>query len=243
MKNNTLRAFSQSDISKSYDDLFLEEGRLRDTDAFYQWILDKLVSNNNGTLLDVACGEGVLLKLAEKKGVKCYGVDISMQGIKLALTRTRLKCVGVANGEKLPFSDDSFDYVTNVGSLEHFLNPRSGLEEMVRVLRPEGLVALVLPNSYYLVDIIWQVWRTGYGPSHRQQLERFATYREWWDFIESCGLHVIKAYKYNLIFPRSMEDIRWYRKHPRKIFNLIVSPLIPFNLSNHFLYICRKEKG
>lgn len=243
MKSNRIQDLTISDLSHTYDQLFQEEGRLRDTDSFYQWVLNKLLLRGEGNLLDVACGEGVLLMLAEKMGLQCTGIDVSMQGAILAKNRSATKNIAMANGEQLPFASGSFDYVTNIGSLEHFINPAAGLAEIGRVLRSTGLVALVLPNSYYLVDIIWHVWRTGYSASHRQPLERFATFREWWDFIERSGLRVVKAYKYNLIFPHSLEDARWYRMHPRKLLNLIISPFIPFNLSNHFLYICRKEAG
>lgn len=243
MKLKQDQSFSVADLSKSYDVLFQEEGRLRDTDAFYQWVLKKISIDSGSVLLDVACGEGVLLHYAEKLGLLCFGIDLSLQGALLAYTRTRKKGVAVADGEKLPFSNESFDCITNIGSLEHFLYPEIGLEEMYRVLRPNGTAALILPNSYYLVDIFWHVWRTGYSVSHRQPLERFASFREWWDLIERSGLRIVKAYKYNLLFPHSPEDFRWYRQHPRKLLNLLFSPFIPFNLSNHFLYVCRKDMG
>ena len=111
---------------------------------------------------------------------------------------------------------------------------------MRRVLRPEGRAALVLPNSYYLADIFWHVWRTGYSVSHHQPLERFATFGEWSDLIRGGGLEVVKAYKYNFRFPRSAEDWRWYRQHPKKMLYLLIAPFTPFNLSYHFLFICKR---
>jgi ubiquinone/menaquinone biosynthesis C-methylase UbiE len=232
-----------SDISSSYDELFKEKGRLRDTETFYQWILNKLIVRREGSLLDIACGEGILLMLAEKIGLQCHGIDLSRHGALLAINRTKTKNIVIGNGEQLPYPSNSFDYVTNIGSLEHFLDPMVGLEEIGRVMRSTGIAALILPNSYYLVDIIWQVWRTGYSVSHKQLIERFASYHEWGDFIEMSGLHIVKAYKYNIFFPRSLDDLRWYRQHPRKLLNLLYSPYIQFNLSNHFLYVCRKGVG
>jgi ubiquinone/menaquinone biosynthesis C-methylase UbiE len=243
MKLKQDRVFTVKEISKSYDELFQEAGRLRDTDAFYQWVLKKINVISGNRLLDVACGEGILLQFAENYGLHCIGIDLSMQGARLAYARTRTKMIAVGDGEKLPFPDESFDYVTNIGSLEHFLNPKLGLDEMFRVLTQNGTATLILPNSYYLIDIFWHVWRTGYSVSHRQPLERFAAFREWGDLIEQSGFRIVGAYKYNLLFPRSLEDIKWYRQHPRKLLNLIFSPFIPFNLSNHFLYVCRKAKG
>ncbi len=241
MKINKIENLTQNDISHIYDEMFLEEGRLRDTDAFYSWVLNRLAPDQGSTLLDVACGEGLLVKAVHKRGIIAFGVDLSAQATILAQNRLGSAVVSIANGERLPFRDECFDFVTNIGSLEHFINPSVGISEMVRVLKPNGRAALVLPNSYYLVDLIWQVWRTGYGPSHRQPLERFATFREWWEFLEEFGLRVIKAYKYNFCFPRSRADWQWYQSHPKKILNLILAPFVPFNFSNHFLYICSRE--
>jgi ubiquinone/menaquinone biosynthesis C-methylase UbiE len=232
---------TQNEIAHIYNDLFKEQGRLRDTDAFYSWVLNRLAPVAGTRLLDVACGEGLFVSAARKKKIKGIGIDLSNQGISLAHKRLGLSVVSIANGEHLPFANQSFDFVTNIGSLEHFLDPLLGIYEMVRVLKQNGQAAIVLPNSYYLVDILWQVWRTGYSASHRQPLERFASFREWWDFLEDGGLEVKKAYKYNFCFPRSKADLQWYQQHPKKILNLLAAPFIPFNLSNHFLYICSRR--
>ena len=139
-----------------------------------------------------------------------------------------------------PFPSSTFDYVTNLGSLEHFKDPFVGLSEMYRVLKPNGKAVILLPNSYYLVDIIWTVLRTGNPPSHEQQIERFATYREWQNQIENSHFQILEAYKYNFCFPKSVRDLQWYFQRPRKILNLMVAPFIPFHLSYSFLFILSK---
>jgi hypothetical protein len=53
-------------------------------------------------------------------------------------------------------------------------------------------------------------------------------------------LEVVRGYKYNFRFPRSASDWGWYRRHPRKFLNLLLAPVTPFNLSYHFLFICRR---
>jgi ubiquinone/menaquinone biosynthesis C-methylase UbiE len=240
MKKLEKTFLSAQEISAAYDRLFETRGALRDSDIFYRWVLNQLAPHPGQRLLDVACGEGILLKFARAHGLHPIGIDLSPKGAQLAQAFVEEKIISIANGEALPFADGSFDLVTNLGSLEHFLQPIKGVQEICRVMDPGGLAAIFLPNSYYLVDIVWHVMRTGYSVSHRQPLENFATFREWWDFLESGGLRVIKAIKYNYIFPRSTNDWQWFRQHPRKLLNLLAAPFIPFNLSNHFLYICRR---
>jgi len=241
MKISAKPGLTSRDISLAYDEFFKQKGLLRDSDTYYRWVLSKISFRPGQRVLDVACGEGLLVKFAREQGLIAVGIDLSLQGTILAREFVNDTIITQANGEELPFASESFDIVTNLGSLEHFQDAETGLKEMIRVLRPGGQAVTVLPNSYYLVDILWEVWRTGYGVSHKQPLERFASFGEWREFIQRSGLRVIKAYKYNFCFPRSSADWAWYRQHPRKLLNLLVSPFIPFNLSNHFLYVCSRD--
>ena len=159
MKFRDSPKITPEDLSDSYDKIFEGSHRLRDTDSFYRWILKKLNPIAHQRLLDIGCGEGILVDFAHKLGLISIGMDISASGIKIAQLGTGSKRFALANGENLPFGENSFDYITNIGSLEHFINPLTGVREMRRVLHPDGLAAIVLPNGYYLADIIWNIWR------------------------------------------------------------------------------------
>jgi len=235
------RQVTAEDLSRAYDEIYSHPGRMGDSDALYHWVLDRLAASPGKTLLDVGCGEGRLIRIAGERGLIPFGIDLSPIGVSTARITVGREIITLGNGERLPFPDCSFDYLTNIGSLEHFPNPDNGLQEMRRVLKDTGMAALLLPNSYYLADILWHVWRTGYGPSHKQVLERFATYREWYDFIASNGFKVIRAFKYNFRFPRSKADLDWYLRNPGKMLYLALAPFVPFNLSNHFLYLCTRR--
>ena len=234
---------SREAIAEDYDRRYQNVGDLRESDTFYRWVLQQLSPQPGKHLLDVACGEGHMVKWALQQGLKGAGIDISINAARLSREVVPVSFAAVADGERLPFLDESFDYVTNMGSLEHFLDPQRGVREMRRVLRPDGRVAVFLPNSYYLVDIIWHVWRTGYSVSHKQVVERFATVREWRDVLEASGLRVDRTCAYNFRFPRARSDWTWYRRHPRKWLNLLVAPFIPFNLSYSFLFIGSKRRA
>jgi ubiquinone/menaquinone biosynthesis C-methylase UbiE len=237
--NKTL-GFTSKQISDAYDETYSNSDHLRDTDALYRWILKKISPLPGRRLLDVACGLGLLVYYARKRDLEVFGIDLSYKAIQLALSSYSRNGLSISNGEYLPFSDASFDYITNIGSLEHFTSMEKGLQEMRRVLKTDGKVAIFVPNSYYLIDILWKVWRTGYSISHRQIIERFATYNEWKDFLENNGLIIENGYKYNHLFPIQLTDWKWHLKHPKRIIVAMTSPFIPKNLSYHFLFICRK---
>jgi SAM-dependent methyltransferase len=226
---------------QQYETYYQVPGFLRETDAFYLWVLDKLGAHK-GTLLDIACGEGHMIYWARKRGIDAYGLDFSTIAVQTANQLSGRIVVAVGDGENLPFAGDSFDFVTNLGSLEHFLNPERGLQEMKRVLKPGGRIAILVPNSYYLLDIIWHVWRRGFPVSHSQTIERFATAGQWRHLILQAGLKIVKEYKYNLCFPRTVHDLGWYRKSPLKLTFPLLSPITPFNLSYSFLFICVRSE-
>jgi ubiquinone/menaquinone biosynthesis C-methylase UbiE len=235
------REITKQEIIESYNRTFAESDyMLRDVDGLYRWVLKKLNPQADTRLLDIACGRGILLKHAQDWKVRSYGIDISHNAAEHSKKESPQSDVFVGDGECLPFPDGYFDFITNLGSLEHFLDIQQGLNEMQRVMKPDGLAAIFLPNSYYLVDIIWKVLRTGYSVSHRQVLERFATYNEWGDLIKESGFQIVKGYKYNHVFPYTAADLGWYWKHPKRIFLTMASPFVPFHLSYHFLYICKR---
>jgi ubiquinone/menaquinone biosynthesis C-methylase UbiE len=239
VKNSKKIINNRNDIIDSYNNIFEESNRLLEMPSFYSWVLDHLNPEPQKYLLDIATGLGSLPKIAQERKLRATGIDISIRAIKKAINSGNHRFL-VCDGEILPFPSASFDYVTNLGSLEHFTNPSIGIQEIFRVLKPNGKAGIFLPNSYYLLDIIRNVMREGYGPSHNQPIERFATINEWGDLIQSNGLKIIKVKRYNILFPKSKRDWNYMIKKPKRIIASIFSPFIPFNLSYSFLYICKK---
>ncbi|HEY4249312.1 MAG TPA: class I SAM-dependent methyltransferase [Lacunisphaera sp.] len=107
------------------------------------------------SVLDVGCGVGHWGRcLAPLLPSDCAmtGVDRERQWVDEAHKRSTAlgeRPVSFVQGavERLPFADDSFDLVTCQTVLIHLKDPRVGLAEMIRVLRPGGLLVLAEPNN------------------------------------------------------------------------------------------------
>jgi SAM-dependent methyltransferase len=195
---------------------------VRASERFYRWTLDLAGVEKGRKLIDVGCGGGYLLKEAAERGLATYGLDISDYVCRVARQTSPGSAIVTGNGEQLPFGDACFDYVFNLGNLEHFLHMEPGVQEMARVLADDGLACVLLPNSYYSGDL-WRVIRTGYGPTHHQEIERFATVNEWRDLLEGNGLTVRQTIPYNK-------------------FKLLKS-LFPSTLAFSFVYLCTRSRG
>ncbi len=216
------------ELKISYDNLYKREV-LRESPDFYRWVIDILSPEPGKTLLDIACGAGYLLKEVENLNLIIAGLDISEVALRIAKGNTSINNLICGVGEALPFKSETFDYLTNLGSLEHFLDPEKGVKEMARVLKNNGKCIIFVPNSYFLMTII-NVWKTGStGRKTSQELDRWATKNEWISILEDNGLKVEKIFKYNYKTPK---DSLKYK---------IIRPFIPFNLSYAFLFVCRKK--
>lgn len=96
-----------------------------------------------GTVLDVGCGDGLLLEHLQKNGLKCSGIDISSAAIAICKSRG-LNCQQGDITEQLPFADNSFDNVLLIDVLEHLFQPKEVLREAHRIT--SSSVFISVPN-------------------------------------------------------------------------------------------------
>ena len=101
-------------------------------------IVEKLTS---GSVLDVACGTGTLLEMAKKKGLACYGIDLSEGMLAQAKGKIPDAEVRQASYYEIPYPEESFDYVVATNALSgDFIDARKVLLEMIRVCRSGGWI-------------------------------------------------------------------------------------------------------
>ena len=93
--------------------------------------------------LDVGCGPGALTgALADRLGAaQVHGVDPSEGFADTCRRRHPDVEVLVAPAEALPFADDTFDAVLSQLVVNFMRDPETGVREMARVARPDGVVA------------------------------------------------------------------------------------------------------
>jgi 2-polyprenyl-3-methyl-5-hydroxy-6-metoxy-1,4-benzoquinol methylase len=109
-------------------------------------ILRKIQSYvRTGELLEVGCGRGDFLMMAQTKGFSVTGCDIfggqkpTLEGVSFydsSLTEAR-------------FSDNSFDVVIIRNVFEHLFDPSVELREIRRILKPNGYLYLKVPNGVF----------------------------------------------------------------------------------------------
>lgn len=229
----------KKEISKDYDRIFSTHG-LRTETSYYRWIISILGDMNSKALLDISCGEGILLAEAAKQGARTFGVDISQEALKRTRASSPDSCLALSDGEKVCLGPRAkFDYITCLGSLEHYNYPEEGCREIVRLLKPDGKAVVVLPNEFSMHVLLDVLFKGRSGDDGFQIIEKLASFGQWKKFLEANGLKMLKAYKVNErpVFWRDRK-IRSFSKFLR---NLWFYYLTPFYFARTFAFLCEKK--
>jgi len=200
-------------------------------------ILKYLRAKPERKILDISCGKGNFIRCAMKRRLYPVGIDISKKAIYMAKSFCPDSETMIGAAENLPMKDECFDYVTCIGSLEHYLHPDQAIKEIVRVLKPGGLSCILVPNSYF-IGHIYMVYRYGIPPSEGFQSfsEEFGTRIEWENLLKENGLIVLRTFKYNKILASRKAGMI-----TTLLYNLLLAPITPLNLSYAFIFICTKR--
>lgn len=133
-------------VAETYEELLVPA-------LFGEWsprLADAADIRKGQKVLDVACGTGILARIAAErvgKGQSVSGLDANpaMLAVAKRIAPQIEWCEGDA--ETLPFDDDSFDAVLCQFGLMLFSNPGRALREMNRVLKPGGRLAVAVFGS------------------------------------------------------------------------------------------------
>ena len=98
-----------------------------------------------GRMLDVGCGDGSVLKLAQDLGWNAEGVDFDPQAVDAARRKGLSVRTGSLSDQHYP--EDSFDLVLMSHVIEHVHDPLATLANIHRVLRPAGSLVVTTPNA------------------------------------------------------------------------------------------------
>lgn len=104
------------------------------------------------TVLDWGCRQAVdacLVRMYLGPGVELHGCDMDRGEFRTFHEFAGLRYTPLDHAWRLPYADEQFDVVIGSGTLEHAANDARSLEELWRVLRPQGLLILTfLPNAW-----------------------------------------------------------------------------------------------
>lgn len=114
-------------------------------------IVDFTAARATDVILDVGCSAGRQVFVLAGLAREVHGVDVARSFVDTA-NRTKER-LGVCNAhfaqalvEHLPYADGRFDKVICGEVIEHVLDEDKALEELLRVLKPDGTLIISVPN-------------------------------------------------------------------------------------------------
>lgn len=116
--------------------------------ALYEAI--KLIPENTKNLLDIGCGNGigcVVAKKLNKNIEKYHGMDFNSSAEKYALENVDeyIKC-DIENIEEDLLKPNFFDVIMFNDVLEHLINPKNVIKNILKYLKPDGIIIASIPN-------------------------------------------------------------------------------------------------
>jgi ubiquinone/menaquinone biosynthesis C-methylase UbiE len=150
-------------------------------------VLDRIGLYPGEHVLEVGCGPGVYTVQAAprlKPDGQLIAIDLQQQMVERASERVRDGGIDnvefyVADAHQLPLEDTSVDRAFLVGVLPEIPNPQGALEELHRMLRPEGVLSISEgffdPDYRFAFETIRQVQQAGF-----EWVERFGNF---WQYM------------------------------------------------------------
>lgn len=112
-------------------------------------------------ILDIGCNIGLFASYALEEGFNVFSIDANAKRIHFAHHAVKRRMC-IADASYAPFGADIFDCVNLSHVLEHLEEPLQALSEVYRVLKPDGLLIINVPNCKGLIPLLrplsWQGW-------------------------------------------------------------------------------------
>lgn len=230
----------ETDIKAWYNRLYKAKG-LRSMRPYetYPMFLDYLEVKKGKKLLDVGCGTGYLLLAASQKGLETFGVDISEEAVNIAVNVSPKSIIVAGKGEDLKFSDNTFDYVTCLGSLEHFLDMDKALQEMRRVANEHALFCIMVPNSDF---IFWKISGKP-GTSQQDINENLLSLKQWKRIFLKNGFRIFQIHQDK--WP--IQEVKVFSSLSpigitKRVAQKLIWVFLPLNFAYQFIFVLKKAK-
>jgi 2-polyprenyl-6-hydroxyphenyl methylase/3-demethylubiquinone-9 3-methyltransferase len=207
----------------SIADDFLERYNQFELQARIDWF-DKALSTQqlaHSTMVDVGAGVGQISSVGERHGAAVVPIDIAPRLV--GRLRERFSAAMVASATDLPFATGSVDFVVSSECIEHTRDPRKAVREMMRILRPGGVLFLTTPNL---------PWRWSVGLAELLRIRRFEGIENWLsrsalrrtivesggEIVGTAGLHIL-PFQLTPLLP----VIRWINDHGQWLKPLMIN--------------------
>jgi ubiquinone/menaquinone biosynthesis C-methylase UbiE len=234
-KNSTKPGLEE--VKTYYDEAYYKEaGKHAIISLHLRRLASRLDIYTSQRVLDVACGTGEWLQAVQERGGIPFGIDLSARAIEVCKQNVPNGTFFCGPAEKLPFDDAQFDWITCLGSIEHFVDPEGALREMARVAKRDARFVLLVPNADFLTRRLG-LYR---GTNQTAAIEDVRTLEQWQALFESAGLIIQMRWKDLHVFSRSWLLAQGLLGFPLRATQALLLALWPLRWQYQIYHLCRK---
>lgn len=133
MDKNSIEAFFDKSAS-SWDEEMIKD------DLIIKTILDNAKVEKGNTVLDVACGTGVMIPYYLKREALPTGIDLSKKMIEIS--QSKFKDIEFIWGDVEELNDRKFDRIIVYNAFPHFINPEALVKHLATLLNKDGTLTI-----------------------------------------------------------------------------------------------------
>jgi ubiquinone/menaquinone biosynthesis C-methylase UbiE len=160
-----------NEIASTYDERY----EVNYLTAVEQSLLSIASENNVYKILEAGCGTGRWLKSLHKLNIKLFGLDYSIQMLKIAKDANNIEGLVNADASNFPFKSNSFDLIFCINAIHHFPDKKKFFFEAHRCLNSNGILCIYGVDPY--IDKNWYVYDYFDGV-YKKDLMRFPSLNE-----------------------------------------------------------------
>ena len=148
-------------------------------------------------VLDAGCGTGWFTQELARRRAEVVALDIGHTLLKEVERKHDQARLVQSDLQRLAFASNHFDAIICTEAIEHTPDPRRSVSELLRVLRPGGILALTVPN---------RVWHFSVSVASLLNIRPYKGYENWvrrrdlHDWVTESGATVERMIGFNL-FP------------------------------------------
>jgi ubiquinone/menaquinone biosynthesis C-methylase UbiE len=184
------------------------------------------------TILDIGCGYGDIALGLANIGFQVIGADIFLPGVRAASKASSemgLDAVFfVSPAESLPMKDQAVPTVVCYNIWEHVENPHALMNQIARVLRRGGVLFLVVPNRFWIMETHYKLPFLSWLPQHLADMfvrisgrgtkydvncptwwELESSLKSWGFQVDNLNLYVLRNFKKLYPTPEYLGNVKY----------------------------------